>query len=312
MPSRTNAPGSCRTAVNYGAAVDDDNGLQFALYGLTGGYPGTYSVMPYHQLVRKYSDYENRDIWEYQLNLTATEVRRLLEHLWELQSNYADYYFFDENCSYQLLFLLDVARPGLALTDRFEVYAIPVDTVRAVVDQPGLLGGTVFRASSRTRIEQRLRTLDPPERTLVNRLADGELAPDATELQALPAPRRAAVLELAADFVTYRLRTGEQARDQAAALAWRLLAARSQVAAAAAAAGGARAGGAARSGPRIGACGARHRRARRSAVPVAAPAPGLSPARGPRGRLPSRARKSISSISSCAATRATLRRSSTR
>ena len=123
-------------SVNYGAAVDADNGLQFALYGLTGGYPGTYSVMPYHQLVRKYSDYENRDIWEYQLNLTATEVRRLLEHLWELQSNYADYYFFDENCSYQLLFLLDVARPGLALTDRFEVYAIPVDTVRAVVDQP--------------------------------------------------------------------------------------------------------------------------------------------------------------------------------
>ena len=219
-------------AVNYGAAVDDDNGLRFAIYGLTGGYPGTYSVMPYHQLVRKYSDYENRDIWEYQLNLTSAEVRRLLEHLWELQSNYADYYFFDENCSYQLLFLLDVARPGLALTDRFEVYAIPVDTVRAVVDRPGLLGGTVFRASSRTRIEQRLRTLDPPERELVNRLADGELAPDATELQALPAPRRAAVLELAADFVTYRLRTGEQARDEAAALAWRLLAARSQITAA--------------------------------------------------------------------------------
>jgi Domain of unknown function (DUF4105) len=223
-------------AVNYGAAVDDDNGLRFAIYGLTGGYPGTYSVMPYHQLVRKYSDYENRDIWEYQLNLTATEVRRLLEHLWELQSNYADYYFFDENCSYQLLFLLNVARPGLALTDRFEVYAIPVDTVRAVVDQPDLLGNTVFRASSRTRIEQRLGTLSPPERALVNRLADGELAPDATELQALPAPRRAAVLELAADFVTYRLRTGEQARDQAAASAWRLLAARSQIGAATASA----------------------------------------------------------------------------
>ncbi len=219
-------------AVNYGAAVDDDNGLRFAIYGLTGGYTGTYSVMPYNQLVRRYSDYENRDIWEYQLNLTAAEVRRLLEHLWELQSNYADYYFFDENCSYQLLFLLDVARPGLALTDRFQVYAIPVDTTRAVVDQPGLLRGAVFRPSSRTRIEQGLRTLDPSERALVNRLADGELAPDAAELQALPAPRRAAVLELAADFLTYRLRTGEEARDNAAAMAWRLLAARSQIAAA--------------------------------------------------------------------------------
>jgi Domain of unknown function (DUF4105) len=218
-------------AVNYGATVDDDNGLWFAIHGLTGGYPGTYSVMPYHQLVRKYSDYENRDIWEYQLNLTAAEVRRLLEHLWELQGNYADYYFFDENCSYQLLFLLDVARPGLALTDRFGVYAIPVDTVRTVIDQPGLLDRAVFRPSSRTRIEHRLRALSEPERALVRRLAGGQLSADAPELQALQAPRRAAVLELAADFVTYRLRTGEQSRDQAAALAWRLLAARSRIAA---------------------------------------------------------------------------------
>jgi len=221
-------------AVNYGATVDDDdNGLWFAVYGLTGGYPGTYSVMPYHQLVRKYSDYENRDIWEYQLNLTAGEVRRLLEHLWELEGSYADYYFFDENCSYQLLFLLDVARPGLALTDRFAVYAIPVDTVRTVIDRPGLLGRAVFRPSSRTRIEQRLRTLSAPERALVRRLAAGQLSADATELHALAAPRRAAVLELAADFVTYRLRTGAQPRDQAALLAWRLLAARSRIVAAA-------------------------------------------------------------------------------
>jgi hypothetical protein len=220
-------------AVNYGATVDDDNGLLFAIYGLTGGYPGTYSVMPYHQLVRKYSDYENRDIWEYQLNLSATEVRRLLEHLWELQGSYADYYFFDENCSYQLLFLLDVARPGLKLTDRFEVYAIPVDTVRAVVDRPGLLGRTVFRASSRTRIEKHERALSPPERMLVQRLAAGELPPDAPDLQTLAASQRAAVLELAADFVSYRRRSGEQARDQAAALAWRLLAARSRIPAAA-------------------------------------------------------------------------------
>ncbi len=126
-------------AVNYGAVTGNDNGLLFAVYGLTGGYPGTYSVMPYYQLVRQYTDFENRDIWEYQLNLTPAEVRRLLEHLWELREQYADYYFFDENCSYQLLFLLDVARPGLRLADRFPVYAIPVDTVRAVVRQDDLL-----------------------------------------------------------------------------------------------------------------------------------------------------------------------------
>ena len=30
-----------------------------------------------------------------------------------------DYYYFDENCSYRLLELLEVARPGTELTDEF-------------------------------------------------------------------------------------------------------------------------------------------------------------------------------------------------
>ena len=41
------------------------------------------------------------------------------------------------------------------------------------------------------------------------------------------------MLELAADFVTYQMRTGERTRDEAAPLALQLLAARSKVAAAA-------------------------------------------------------------------------------
>ena len=32
-------------------------------------------------------------------------------HTYEMDKIYSDYYFFDENCSYDLLFLLDAARP---------------------------------------------------------------------------------------------------------------------------------------------------------------------------------------------------------
>ena len=37
----------------------------------------------------------------------------MLKHLWELQGIAFDYYYFDENCSWQLLGLLEVARPSL-------------------------------------------------------------------------------------------------------------------------------------------------------------------------------------------------------
>ena len=220
-------------AVNYGAVTGDDLGIMFAVHGLTGGYRGTYSVLPYHAMVRQYTDYENRDIWEYELNLSQAETLRLAEHLWELRDQYANYFFFDENCSYQLLFLLDVARPGMRLTDRFPLHAIPADTVRVVVAQDGMVERTVFRPSSRTLIEHRLGLLDSAERGLVDDLAGRRRPVEDPAIEALAPARRAAVLELAADFVTYQMRTGERTRDEAAPLALQLLAARSKVTAAA-------------------------------------------------------------------------------
>ena len=95
--------------------------------------------MPYYLKVREYTDLENRDIWEYELNLSPEEIDRLLMHAWELGPIHFDYYFFDENCAYHLLGLLEAARPDLELTKGFRWWAIPSDTVREVVKQKGLV-----------------------------------------------------------------------------------------------------------------------------------------------------------------------------
>ena len=147
-------------SISYAAATDETSGLVFAVKGLTGGYPGMFSVAPYYLKVRKYSDIENRDIWEYRLALTPQELDRLLMHAWELGPTRFDYYFFDENCSYHLLSLLDVARPGLDLTDQFRWWAIPSDTVRAVTEKPGLVILVVCRPATATVIKHRIRQLD--------------------------------------------------------------------------------------------------------------------------------------------------------
>ena len=44
----------------------------------------------------------------------------MLLHLLDLKDIATDYYFFDENCSYELLFLLDAARPEARLTDTMD------------------------------------------------------------------------------------------------------------------------------------------------------------------------------------------------
>ena len=77
--------------INYAAGTGQERGLPFALKGLFGGYPGSFSVEPYHVQVKRYGDVENRDIWEYRLALTGDEVHRMLMHAWELKAAHFDY-----------------------------------------------------------------------------------------------------------------------------------------------------------------------------------------------------------------------------
>ena len=71
-------------AINYAANTAETNGIAFAINGLLGGYPETFSIMPYYLKVREYNDMENRDVWEYELNLTPGEIDLVLMHVWEL------------------------------------------------------------------------------------------------------------------------------------------------------------------------------------------------------------------------------------
>jgi hypothetical protein len=91
-----------------------DNSILYAWKGLMGGYPGLFALVPYQEKLSEYRSLENRDLWEYRLNLTQEETGRMVEHVWELKQIQFDYFFFDENCSYRLLELLQVARPACA------------------------------------------------------------------------------------------------------------------------------------------------------------------------------------------------------
>lgn len=190
-------------ALNFGADTGNDGGLAYAFKGLLGGYPGGFSVLPYYLKVREYSDMENRDIWEYQLNLSEAETRTMLLHAWELRGIWFDYYFFDENCSYHLLSLLETARPDLQLTAQFGAWAIPSDTVR-VVDEAGLVSSMIFRPSRHAQLSYRLAKLDEPQIDLIKALGKSEFAPEDERITRLPPPQQAETLELAHEFAAYR------------------------------------------------------------------------------------------------------------
>lgn len=124
---------------------DSDSGLKYITLGLFGGYSGYFIVKEYYKTIFEYGNMENRDIWEYDLNLTKAETVKLFNHLWELKDIGSDYWFFDENCSYNMLLLLESARPDLYLSTSI-LWEAPTDTIKKI-KKSGLIDRKKYRPS---------------------------------------------------------------------------------------------------------------------------------------------------------------------
>ncbi|MFQ5993078.1 MAG: DUF4105 domain-containing protein, partial [Nitrospiraceae bacterium] len=190
--------------INYAAEVTTDNDIAYAILGVSGGFKGFFSTIPYYLKVQEYGDIENRDIWEYRLNLTEEQVRRMLMHAWELGNAYFDYFFFKENCAYHILSLLEVADPELHLTDQFVFWTIPADTIRLITAQPDLVGDIAFRPARSTEIRRTRARLSEEETLWMDRIREDPSWLDSEEFQNLPPERQAFVLDLTSDYLRYR------------------------------------------------------------------------------------------------------------
>jgi hypothetical protein len=190
--------------VNFAADVDTDNGLVYAVKGVSGGFPGRFSVLPYYVKVQEYSNMESRDLWEYELALTPAELERLVAHAWETRSTHFDYFFFTRNCSYQLLTLLEAARPDLHLVDGFGARVIPSDTVRTVLAQPGLVRRRDARPAILSALARRRAELSGAEVREAERWAALPAGGAPPDLGALPPARQALVIEAGYDYMRFR------------------------------------------------------------------------------------------------------------
>jgi hypothetical protein len=209
-------------AINFGAYIEgSDNSILYAWKGLMGGYPGLFALVPYQEKLSEYRSLENRDLWEYRLNLTQEETARMVEHVWELKQIQFDYFFFDENCSYRLLELLQVARPSLRLTEQFPLTAIPTDTVKAV-KEAGLVESIEYRPSRERELLSRAEPLSDEEQQWVLKVsADQQVLQDPT-FKALPRDRQALIIDAAYRLERYRA-NGQERDPQRAQRSFELL-----------------------------------------------------------------------------------------
>lgn len=199
-------------AANYSADTTDTNGFVYAWKGMTGGYKGFYSIMPYYLKVKEYNDLEHRDMWEYQLSLSQSEVGKMLNHIWELQKVHSSYYFLDENCSYNLLFLIEAAKPELRLTEQTGVFVLPTQTVQIVMNS-GIVQDVHYRPSQGTKIRKIVSLLEPGGQASAYRIALAKSRPEAVRSEPITDRQRRLVLDLAAEYLQLRYARKEMAKE---------------------------------------------------------------------------------------------------
>lgn len=176
------------TGVGYAATVTTQNQLLYGIYGLTGGFAGAYTALPYYYKVREYAEAESRDLWSYELALSESELAMLVAHLWEMDRAELRYFYLGGNCSYEILALIEAVldtsagkRPRPGLLSRLPGYVIPAHTLQSLMQEPGLVRRINYRPSQLKTLEARLSTLTPAERGLAR---DWENRPSAPELGA--------------------------------------------------------------------------------------------------------------------------------
>ena len=214
-------------SVNFAANADTtDNELVFTWKGLTGGYPGVVSVMPYYVKTNEYQHMENRDVWEYRLNFSKAEVDQFVRHIWEANDTFFDYFFFDENCSYRLLALLDASSERADITDDFVLTAVPVDTIRAL-QRNGLVAYSEYRASAASDMEHKSREASQQVLSTARALVNTDVAIEEL-LQPLNTQEQVQALELAHAYARYLAIKKKQANPVLRARTIALLSARAK------------------------------------------------------------------------------------
>ncbi|MBS0618429.1 MAG: DUF4105 domain-containing protein [Spirochaetes bacterium] len=174
-------------AFNYAANTGEENAIVYAWRGMTGGFPGTYAMHPYYVKINEYNDMESRDLWEYRLAVSADELKFLQAHLWEMSFAYFPYYYLDENCSYQLLTLLETMRPSLRLTNRFALFVTPTDTLHTLAEAGLITDKIEYRASVYTRYVTFYENASRSARQLFDSLKTSRALPEANSTDAVVA-----------------------------------------------------------------------------------------------------------------------------
>ncbi|MFT6047909.1 MAG: hypothetical protein ACI9WC_003627, partial [Arenicella sp.] len=160
------------TTINNGAIVPaNENPVVYMIRGIFGGYEAAFSDTKFYRLNHSYSESDLRDLWDYQLDLTQAQKKRVIYYSWELLGQRFTYKFFSNNCGYFLEDLLQYAL-GKRISPRNRLYTVPSNTFFNLMETTNngkpLVKNIVPTASRHSRLNENYAALNKPAQAAVH------------------------------------------------------------------------------------------------------------------------------------------------
>jgi len=201
--------------VGFGAMVPQNEwSIRYVAKGLFGGYKAGFLDKYYYAQDLVYSRSEFRDIWDFQLNLTAEQRQLLVFHVWELLGKGFSYYFLDKNCAFRLAELIELLAPEETISDTHLPWYSPVelfvrlrqaDNRKVAAGEPHLINSVTFIPSAQRSLIHQLRQLNTDERARFDHIVrDGPEAID-NVLSGLPTDEQSTILDSLLAYADYKI-----------------------------------------------------------------------------------------------------------
>lgn len=170
------------TSVNFGVDLPSgESPLMFIGRGMLGGYQAVFSHARFHQNSVLYGEYQQRDLWEYRLDLEPEQTALIVAHTWELLGKEFTYYFTGSNCAYRTAAVINLVLPeGQSLDNRIKPWTMPHDIFNHLagtqLNGRDLVESVIYYPSRESELAADWADLNPAQRALAQRwLAEPDL-----------------------------------------------------------------------------------------------------------------------------------------
>jgi hypothetical protein len=145
-------------AVSFYTIIDTINIPLLLFKSTVTGMNGFFSLLPYSEQVKRYLEVEDRNVWEYELDLSEKNKMLIYYHIWELKDLQMKYFFTGYNCATVIYDILSLSSENF-LKNNNRLWITPKDVVKEAY-RNNLIVGTKLIPSDKWNIRMLSEALD--------------------------------------------------------------------------------------------------------------------------------------------------------